>query len=202
MKSSSILIGIIFLIYSCGNNSSSLNHKADYTKSMVTALIEIPSGSLEKWELNKNTGKIERDSIGKQPRTIDYLGYPANYGMIPGTILTKSNGGDGDPLDVLVLGSPLEKGTLIKCNIIGVLQLTDNGERDDKLIAITKNSSINKVKTIEELDLMYNGISQIIETWFCNYKRNNSTVSLGYESLDKALDILEVAQNEYLKANP
>ena len=110
--------------------------------------------------------------------------------MIPGTILTKSNGGDGDPLDVLVLGSPLEKGTLIKCNIIGVLQLTDNGERDDKLIAITKNSSINKVKTIEELDLMYNGISQIIETWFCNYKRNNSTVSLGYESLDKALNIL------------
>ena len=96
----------------------------------------------------------------------------------------------------------MEKGTLIKCNIIGVLQLTDNGERDDKLIAITKNSSINKVKTIEELDLMYNGISQIIETWFCNYKRNNSTVSLGYESLDKALNILEVAQNEYSKANP
>ena len=201
MKLSSILIGITFLISSCGNNSSSLN-KADYTKSMVTALIEIPSGSLEKWELNKNTGKIVRDSIGKQPRTIDYLGYPANYGMITGTILTKSNGGDGDPLDVPVLGSTMEKGTLIKCNIIGVLQLTDNGERDDKLIAITKNSSINKVKTIEELDLMYNGISQIIEIWFCNYKRNKSTVSLGYESLDKALNILELAQNEYLKANP
>lgn len=201
MKLSSILIGITFLISSCGNNSSSLN-KSDYTKSMVTALIEIPSGSLEKWELNKNTGRIERDSIDKQPRTIDYLGYPANYGMIPGTILTNSNGGDGDPLDVLVLGSPMEKGTLIKCNIIGVLQLTDNGERDDKLIAITKNSSINKVKTIEELDLMYNGISQIIEIWFCNYKRNKSTVSLGYESLDKALNILELAQNEYSKANP
>tara|TARA_B100000963_G_C22402863_1_gene569658 strand:+ start:105 stop:710 length:606 start_codon:yes stop_codon:yes gene_type:complete len=201
MKLSSILIGITFLISSCGNNSSSLN-KADYTKSMVTALIEIPSESLEKWELNKNTGRIERDSIDKQPRTIDYLGYPANYGMIPGTILTKSNGGDGDPLDVLFLESPMEKGTLIKCNIIGVLQLTDNGERDDKLIAITRNSSINKVKTIEELDLMYNGISQIIEIWFCNYKRNKSTVSLGYESLDKALNILELAQNEYSKANP
>ena len=78
MKLSSILIGITCLIYSCGNNSSSLNHKADHTKSMVTALIEIPSGSLEKWELNKNTGRIERDSKGKQPRTIDYLGYPGH----------------------------------------------------------------------------------------------------------------------------
>ena len=56
--------------------------------------------------------------INNKPRIINYLGYPANYGMIPKTLLKKENGGDGDPLDVIVLGPPESKGSIVKCKII------------------------------------------------------------------------------------
>ena len=75
----------------------------------VKMLVEIPAGTLEKYEINKSSGILQMDSIYGKPRLIDYLGYPANYGMIPNTLLPKSKGGDGDPLDVISIGPPAER---------------------------------------------------------------------------------------------
>ena len=58
----------------------------------INALIEIPAGTLKKWEFNKVSGLIELEIINNKPRIIDYLGYPANYGMIPKTLLAKKMG--------------------------------------------------------------------------------------------------------------
>ena len=55
----------------------------------INALIEISAGTLEKWEYNKETKKIELELVNDKPRIINYLGYPANYGMIPKTLLAK-----------------------------------------------------------------------------------------------------------------
>ena len=56
------------------------------------------------------------------PRIINYGNYPVNYGMIPKTVLPINLGGDGDPLDAIVLGNPLPRGTVLKAKIIGLLK--------------------------------------------------------------------------------
>lgn len=167
----------------------------------VNVVVEIPAGTLEKWEVNKITGKVERDSSNGRPRTIDYLGYPGNYGMIPQTLLSKENGGDGDPLDILVLGSPVERGSVIKCKIAGVLRLLDKGEQDDKLIGIPIDSDQFQADTIENLNGYYPGITTIIETWFTNYKGPNKMKSLGFAGRESALNTLSHAITDYQNAN-
>ena len=83
-------------------------------------LIEIPAGTIKKYELNKTNGQLEIDSVDDQPRLIEYLGYPANYGMIPQTILPKNKGGDGDPLDIITIGPPAERGSIIDLSLIHI----------------------------------------------------------------------------------
>ena len=164
----------------------------------VNALIEIPAGTLEKWEYNKSTRKIELELINNKPRIINYLGYPANYGMIPKTLLPKNNGGDGDPLDIIVIGPSEPKGNIVKCKIIGVLQLIDNSEQDDKLIAISYRSNLVNVNDISELDASYNGILEILEIWFTNYKEDGQIKSMGYENRSSALKILEDSRAHFI----
>ena len=104
----------------------------------INALIEISAGSLEKWEYNKETKKVEIELVNDNPRIINYLGYPANYGMIPGTLLPRNIGGDGDPLDIVIIRPPKPMGDIVKCKVIGVLYLTDNFEQDNKKASYAK----------------------------------------------------------------
>ena len=164
----------------------------------VNALIEIPAGTLEKWEYNKSTRDIELELINSKPRIISYLGYPANYGMIPKTLLPKKYGGDGDPLDVIVIGPAEPRGSIVKCKIIGVLYLIDNFEQDDKLIAISSKSGLENINNITDLNNNYNGISKILEIWFTNYKKGGQIKSKGYRDNISALNILEDSCNHYL----
>lgn len=138
---------------------------------MLRAVIEIPAGSNEKWEVSKDGKAMLREFKDGKPRTIDYLGYPANYGFIPQSLLPKEKGGDGDPLDVMVLGNALPRGKVVKVKLIGVLKMTDNGEQDDKLIALHDSSPLYPaIDTINELNEKYPGILQILQLWFENYK--------------------------------
>ena len=192
------ILFISFLLNSCRNEVNFFNDFPPINKDgNVNAIIEIPSGTVEKWELNKKYGTIHRDSINGKPRTINYLGYPGNYGMVPKTMLSKEKGGDGDPLDIIVIGEPVDKGSIIKCKIIGVLKLLDRNEKDDKLIALAHNSSLYPINTLEELNEQHHGISEIIEIWFTNYKGPNKMVSLGYSNQEIALEILSSAMEEY-----
>ncbi len=94
-----------------------------------TAVIEIKKGGKVKYELDKETGFIRFDRILHTS-----MAYPANYGFIPRTL-----GGDGDPLDVLVITSePLDSGILVDCRPIGMIVMIDNGEMDEKIIAVAK----------------------------------------------------------------
>lgn len=216
-----IFITLIFIAFSCKDNSneqinqnisksdtssyflenSKKNLLTDFVPLLdngdINVVVEIPSGTVDKWEVDKTDGQVKWEMVDNKPRVVDYIGYPGNYGMIPQTILPKQLGGDGDPLDVLVLGSPVERGTVIKCKLIGVLYLLDRGEQDDKLIAVQSGSSLYHVDSLEELDSNYIGISTIIQTWFINYKGPNKMKSKGFDNTDKALEILHSAINEY-----
>ena len=117
--------------------------------------------------------------------------------MIPRTLLPKENGGDGDPLDIIVLGPPVKRGSILKCKIIGVLFLSDRGEQDDKLIAVSINSPLYLINDIADLNKNYNGISEIIKLWFTNYKGPNKMTSEGFGSKYIAEDLLSRAIKEY-----
>lgn len=173
------------------------DYEAISKKGIVNAAIEIPAGTLEKWEVNKSTGQLDLEEIDGKPRIINYLGYPANYGMIPRTLLPKEQGGDGDPLDVLVLGPAMEKGIVVQCKVIAVLYLLDSGEQDDKLIAVSMNSPMKSINSIEELDSNYNGASEIIKLWFENYKGPGKMESKGFGSREEAIKILNTSITEY-----
>jgi len=163
----------------------------------VNVVIEIPSGTNSKWEVSKTNGELKWTYKNGTPRVVNYLSYPGNYGMIPKTILPKESGGDGDPLDVLVLGPAVPRGSVIGAKIIGILHLLDGGEKDDKLIAVTHSSALYQINSIEELDKVYAGISTIIEIWFSNYKGPGKIQSLGYGNEKAAIDMLDSAIAEF-----
>ena len=73
----------------------------------VQAVIEVPAGRTEKWEVDKEDGNLKWNFKKGKPRVLKYIGYPGNYGMVPRTLLPKELGGDGDPLDIILLGPPL-----------------------------------------------------------------------------------------------
>jgi len=102
----------------------------DAAAGIVQAIIEIPMGSSNKYELDKNTGLLMLDRV-----LYSAVYYPANYGFIPRTLAD-----DGDPLDVLVLGAePVYPLTLVKARVIGLMVMKDQDELDHKVIAVHVN---------------------------------------------------------------
>jgi len=199
---------LILSVLGCVGNGEtttdgSINYLTDFepvhADGDINVVIEIPAGTLEKWEVSKPSGNMALNQVDGKPRIIQYLGYPGNYGMIPQTLLPKALGGDGDPLDVLVLGAPVERGTIVKAKVIGVLQLLDGGEQDDKLIAVQQNSPLYRVDTLEQLQAEYKGIAEIIETWFSNYKGAGKLASKGFYNRDKAKEILDKSIEAFAK---
>ena len=111
--------------------------------SIVNAIIEIPKGSKAKYEIDKESGLIKLDRV-----LFSSVMYPANYGFIPQTYCD-----DNDPLDILVLYSvDVYPMSIIEAKVIGVMHMVDNGEQDDKIIAVAKNDmSVNYIEELEDL---------------------------------------------------
>lgn len=110
---------------------------------IVNAVIEIPKGSKAKYEIDKDSGLLKLDRI-----LFSSVMYPANYGFIPQTYCD-----DKDPLDILVLCSAdVYPMSMIEAKVIGVMHMVDNGEQDDKIIAVAKNDmSVNYIDDLNEL---------------------------------------------------
>lgn len=196
------LFSIFIILTSCAKPKK-INYISDFEAinpdSSINVVIEIPAGSIEKWEVDKADGALKHEMVDGVPRMIKYLGYPVNYGMIPKTKLPKTLGGDGDPLDVVVLGKSIARGQVVKVNIIGVLKLLDNEEQDDKLIAILPNSPFSEVKNIQELNEDFDGVADIIKIWFTHYKGKNMLTSDGFGDKKEALSVLSGAVKAYEK---
>ena len=159
----------------------------------INVILEVPVGGAPiKYEMDKDAGAMYVDRFLYTP-----MRYPGNYGFVPQTLLSSESGGDGDPLDVLVLGPAIEQGEVVECKLIGVLKLLDSGEQDDKLIAAPLDSEFANYNSLPALDVDYNGISTIIETWFTNYKGPGEMVSQGYADTEEAESILREARLGY-----
>lgn len=104
-----------------------MNIKPGNLPEEINVFVEIPQGSLIKYELDKESGTIFVDRFA-----FTTMGYPGNYGFVPGT---KSP--DGDPLDVLVLSSyAVAPGTVIPAKPVGLLEMEDEAGIDTKIIAV------------------------------------------------------------------
>ena len=137
----------------------------------INVVVEIPAGTLEKWEVTKDGSQIKQQIDNNKIRTIDYLAYPFNYGFIPQTILPVEEGGDGDQLDVIIIGPTVKRGSVLKVKPIGTIVALDNNEIDSKIISLAVNSlEISRSNSIDDLKKNYIGLFEIITIWIENYK--------------------------------
>lgn len=124
-------------------------------------VVEIPQGSFTKYEIDADNGHIIVDRYQSMP-----VVYPANYGSIPSSL-----GGDGDPLDALVLTrAPLHPGVLIRFRPLGVLRMSDAGEADEKIIGVPADDvdpTYAGIRSIEDLPAIER---ERIEAFFRVYK--------------------------------
>ncbi|MBS1509948.1 MAG: inorganic diphosphatase [Bacteroidetes bacterium] len=160
----------------------------------VNALIEISQGSRAKYEIDKNTGLLKLDRV-----IYSSFHYPVNYGFIPQTL-----GLDNDPLDILVICSEsIQSLCLVEATVIGNMQMIDNGEEDDKIIAVaTKDPGVNFYKNVEELPKHF---IAVLRNYFENYKVLENKVVEIDEFQDKEAaykiinDAVELYKEKYRK---
>ena len=154
----------------------------------VDALIEIPLGSKNKYELDKSTGRIRLDRV-----LYAAMIYPAEYGIIENTLAP-----DGDPLDILVICSdPTFPGCIVPARVLGYLDMEDDGKLDYKLISVVDcDPRYNDVTELEHLSPF---VLKEIENFFSNYKiLHGITVKVGrYHNKSEALKIIEECKHAY-----
>lgn len=165
----------------------------DDAPEVVTAVIEIPKGSKAKFEIDKASGMIKLDRV-----LFSAVHYPANYGFIPKTYC-----GDKDPLDILVIMSvevpPL---TLVAAKVIGVMRMTDQGDSDDKIIAVAQNDiSVNYINDID--DLPPHTLTEM-QRFFEDYKKleNKNVVIEKFMNKAAALEIVNESIELYRTTFP
>jgi inorganic pyrophosphatase len=164
---------------------------------VITAIIEIPRGSRNKYELDKDTGFMRLDRV-----LYSAVHYPGDYGFVPRTLHE-----DNDPLDVLVsINEPTFPGCQIDVRPIGVLRMLDRGEPDDKIIAVPVNDPIHG--EIFDIADMPGHFLREVEHFFAIYKdlEGRRVQTLGWEKSEVAVQIVidSIARYEdkYLRVGP
>lgn len=162
----------------------------EHAPQRVHAIIEIPKESKGKYELHKESGLLMLDRA-----LFSAVHYPANYGFIPRTYCD-----DKDPLDILVLTSlTLPHLCLVDATVIGVMRMVDQGEADDKIIAVaTYDESVNHMKDVADLPPH---TEKQIRRFFMDYKtlEEKEVVVEKFLGRDEAMRIVEESIDLYVK---
>ena len=155
---------------------------------VVDALIEIPLGSKNKYEMDEVTGRIKLDRV-----LYASMIYPAEYGIVEHTLAP-----DGDPLDILVVCSePTFPGCIVPARVLGYLEMLDNGKLDYKLISVVDCDP--RYDDIHELADLPSFMLKEIANFFANYKvLQNVPVEVGdYHTKDEAVRIIAECREKY-----
>ena len=159
----------------------------------LNVVIEIPSGSKCKYELEKISGTICVDRI-----VASAVYYPGNYGFIPQTMAE-----DGDPLDALVLSQvSFHPGIMVRVRPIGLMRMTDDGEPDDKVLCVPlRDPKFREVFTTDDLPT---NVIEEIEEFFRVYKNleEQQIVLKGVDTREHALSLILAAIEAYRISYP
>ena len=155
---------------------------------ILQAVVEVPKGSKTKYELDKKSGLIKVDRV-----LFSSVHYPANYGFIPQTYC-----GDKDPLDILILGQemvvPL---SIMRAKPIGVMKMLDQGESDDKIIAVHADDP--EYSHLSHIDQLSPHRLREVRRFFEDYKvlENKAVVIESFLGPDEAVAIVVEALAYY-----
>lgn len=155
---------------------------------VVEAIIEIPYRSRNKFEIDHKTGKVKLDRV-----LYSAMAYPAEYGYLEDTLAL-----DGDPLDILVIGTePTYPGCVVPARIIGYLAVIDRGYEDYKLISVVDVDP--RYDNIHELGDLSEFMLDEIKNFFENYKAlQKMEVKVGdYHNKEEALALIETCKKRF-----
>ena len=159
-------------------------------KYTVDAIIEIPMGTKNKFEVNKETGRITLDRV-----LYSALSYPGEYGFIENTLAD-----DKDPLDILVLSSyPTFPGCAVSARVLGYLKVIDNGENDEKVIAVVdKDPRFDDINSLNDLTEHQKAE---IKDFFQNYKtlQNIKVETKDFYPLEETIELINKCKKAYEK---
>jgi inorganic pyrophosphatase len=149
---------------------------------LINVLIEIPAGSKNKYEFDKDMGAMILDRV-----LFSSVQYPYDYGFVPNTLAD-----DGDPLDGMVLmDQPTFPGCVIAARPIGMLEMVDGGDRDEKILCVpAEDPRYANVKSLD--DIATHRLDEIAE-FFGTYKNleKKEVQILGWQNVDKVKPLVQ-----------
>ena len=149
---------------------------------VINVLIEIPGGSKNKYEFDKDLGAFALDRV-----LYASVQYPFDYGFVPNTLAD-----DGDPLDgMVIMDQPTFPGCVIAARPIGMLEMIDGGDRDEKILCVPdKDPRYIDVKSLD--DIAAHRLDEIAE-FFRTYKNLEKKVTeiRDWQGIDKVLPLIE-----------
>lgn len=152
------------------------------TQIQVPVLVEIPKGSRNKYEFDKEANVIKFDRM-----LFSSVQYPTDYGFIPDTLAS-----DGDPLDALVLvWEPTFPGCLIETKPLGVFKMRDEKGDDEKILTVPVSDPLwNHLNTLKDAPPH---LVKEIEHFFSIYKQleGKEVEVIGWEDRDEAIKVIE-----------
>jgi inorganic pyrophosphatase len=154
----------------------------------LPVVIEIPSGSKNKYELDKASGLLVLDRVLHSA-----VRYPANYGFIP-----RSFCDDGDPLDVILLGQePVQPLTIVYARPVGLMHMRDQGKADEKVLAVSAFDPV--FDHVQELSDVPPHLVTEIRRFFLDYKvlEEKEVVVEPFEGRAEALRVIQRALADY-----
>ncbi|MDI6644496.1 MAG: inorganic diphosphatase [Methanobacteriaceae archaeon] len=157
---------------------------------VIYAVIEIPKGSRNKYEYDKDMEAFALDRVLYSP-----FYYPAEYGIIPQTLYD-----DGDPMDIMVLmEQPTFPGCVIESRPVGMMKMIDGGDNDDKILAVSVNDP--KFAEINDIDDLPKHLLEEIAHFFKEYKtlEGKETEIIGWVNKKEAIEAIEHSIDLYKK---
>ncbi|MEM6714126.1 MAG: inorganic diphosphatase [Cyanobacteria bacterium P01_D01_bin.6] len=149
---------------------------------LINVLIEIPAGSKNKYEFDKDMGALILDRV-----LFASVQYPYDYGFVPNTLAD-----DGDPLDGMVMmDQPTFPGCVIAARPIGMLEMIDGGDRDEKILCVpAEDPRYADVKSLD--DIATHRLDEIAE-FFRTYKNLEKKVTeiTGWQNVDKVMPLVQ-----------
>ncbi|MCA9353610.1 inorganic diphosphatase [Candidatus Nomurabacteria bacterium] len=164
----------------------------DKKENTINGLIEINSGSVNKYEFITETGHLKLDRVGYSS-----LKYPVAYGAIPKTLDQ-----DGDMLDFIVANvlEPIVSGALVEARVIGIIKFEDDGEIDDKIITVLASDKRSEhIVSYKDLGGHWQKEVEHYFEYYKHLKKPGSCKVLGFYDVDEAHNVIEDCIERYDK---